>query len=73
MKEQKNRTVLEWFEHARDLNYRWADTAIGNHKAAPLLPRDHEFPSLRLALIYGFSWETSPQGNDFWDKASDKL
>jgi len=69
---EDNTTVLEWLERARKYGYPWADAAIENCKKIPFVTLPLK-KKLSDAILDGFLWKQSPEGERFWDSVHDRL
>lgn len=61
------KTIREWFN---ELPKPYKEMAIKN---LPVNESPVKVTSLREAIVEGFDWDDSPQGNDFWNKVDDYL
>lgn len=61
------KTTRQWFEQAQLEGYEWAEQALRN--------MDNNIPAYYLssALIFGFDWPDSPQGDAYWTEIFDDL
>lgn len=62
----KMKTILEWLEEAKQQGYDWADAAIRNYD--PNFVTIKEMNSLIEALGNAFSWGSSPEKYEYWEK-----
>lgn len=61
---QQPKTILDWFEEARDAGHEWADAAIENAWQAGTA--ECVDVSLPEALIGAFNFKETTQGFTFW-------
>ena len=61
------KTTRQWFEQALSEGYEWAEQALKN--------MDIDEPEFYLsdALLNGFDWHDSPQGEAYWTEIFDNL
>lgn len=70
----ENKTILEWFEEAKQNGAEWADEAISETRRLRGEERlTVEKVSLREALLGAFSWCQSWQGEDYWSDIKKSL
>ena len=62
------KTVLEWFNEAKNQGYKWADAAIRNSDNL-----NGENPDLATALAAAFVWRDSPESDAYWRNIYHKL
>ena len=58
--------ILEWLNEAKEQGYDWADAAIRNYD--PNFVTIKETNSLIEALGNAFSWGSSPEKYEYWEK-----
>jgi len=66
----KEKTVSEWLQYAKEQGYEWADAAIENcenHNLKPVIP------GLKYAIIIAFDWASSPESWKYWSDIYDIL
>lgn len=61
----EQKTILEWFQYAKEQGYDWADAAIANCDEDC---KNERTLNLTLAICYAFIWNKSPEGSEFWEK-----
>ena len=64
---QTMKTTRQWFEQALSEGYEWAGQALENMDIN--IPVDY----LSDALIYGFDWYDSSQGDAYWTEIHNDL
>jgi len=67
-----NKTVIEWLEQAKADGYPWADAAKENCKKHPLLPNS-SYSRISDAILNGFNWSSTKEGDVFWDNVHDSI
>lgn len=60
------KTIFEWFKQLPEPEQSHAISNTG------IKERFVEVPSLLEALNKGFTWHTSPQGHDYWEKLHER-
>lgn len=68
------KTILEWFEEAKENGAEWADKAIKNTlemSGEERLTAKAYF--LSDALQGGFIWMTSPEKHEYWETICEKI
>ena len=60
------KTILEWLNEAKQQGYEWADAAIRNYD--PNFVPINEANSLIHAIGNAFSWGSSPEKYEYWEK-----
>lgn len=70
MVDNKEKTILEWFQEAKEQGFEWADLAIANTYQEV---RDLKAQSIKSALLLAFVWHLSPQKSDFWSDIAEQI
>ena len=66
------RSILSWYSEISDRSIR--KKAITNYETNPLdNTKDITIKKLSVAIQDGFSWISSPEGEDFWEKVFKEL
>lgn len=63
--------ISEHFQKAKEDGYPWAQGALDNFTAAKTT--DWEVPSLVLAITFAFTWTSTVEGYDYWNKVWESL
>ena len=65
--------VLPPLKKLRQLAPNLGTAAIRNHKHRPMKQANNYAPTMRNALNWSFAWDTSPEGDSFWDALYGRL
>ncbi len=73
MNQPQAKTILAWFEEAREAGHEWADAAIENAWAANSAKFSGKKQNLAHVLESAFVWDETTQGFKFWDAVHNSL